>query len=205
MNTDIRLSTGYLDHPKIRSLHKILGPAGVLAHVALLLWVGRTRPYYRDGILRDFDAEDIAQAARWRGNPEEFTSTLLELRLLDNSAAGYEIHNWKIHNAYAASFDARSRSARRSSIISWLIRRNIITKSQQIPPEIDLDQDLDNVIQQFQSLDANRKAAGKAKRKAPSPPPPPKGGRERQWFLAWKTRNLCLHLLKNKYSINEKK
>jgi hypothetical protein len=172
MNKDVRIATDYPDHPKIRKLKRRLGEAGVMSHIFLLCYAARAR---WDGNLEGMDVADIAQVAQWRGDPDEFVQTLVNLRLLDQNSATYAIHNWPEHNFHCTTVKARSRSARRSAIISWLVRRNLIPKNSKIPPEIDLDQEPEKIAEQILVFNAKRNAKRNADRKAPSPPPPPNG------------------------------
>ena len=92
MNIDIRLQVSFRDHPKRIKLERRLGASGALALIDLLLSVAQSKP---DGCLRGWSDEDIAIAARWDGEPEEFVSTLAELRFLDRHEDGsYSIHDW---------------------------------------------------------------------------------------------------------------
>lgn len=138
MNRDVRIGTNYPYHPKTRKLKKILGAEGVMSHTFLLCFAAQTCP---SGVLKDMDVEDIAQVAQWRGEPDEFVQTLLDLRLLDQNSSNYSIHNWELHNFYCTTTAARSRSARRSAIIGWLVRRNLIPRKSKIPPSLNLDQE----------------------------------------------------------------
>ena len=56
MNSDIRLSVGFFDHPKIIKLERQLGLEGVTALLRLWLWAAQNRP---SGILSGMDGEDI--------------------------------------------------------------------------------------------------------------------------------------------------
>jgi len=178
MNRDVRIATDYPDHPKIRKLKKRLGEAGIMSHIFLLCYTGRVMP---DGVLKDMDVLDIAQAAQWKGDPDEFVRVLVELGLLDQNSETYVIHNWKEHNFFCTTVKARSRSARRSGIISWLVRRNLIPKKSKIPPGLNLDQDPEKIAEEIQIYNAERNAKSKTDRNAernafhnaPSPPPPP--------------------------------
>jgi hypothetical protein len=154
MNKDIRLATNYFDHPKYRKLRKRLGAKGALSHICLLTFVGKVM---WSGTLEDMDAEDIAEAARWRGDPEKFVDCLLELRLLDKGSKWYEIHNWPKWNSFAMKAEARSEVGRQNSNKRWQQRYKKALK------EIEQSQ-VDNAIG-----NANGNAAGNA----PSPPPPP--------------------------------
>lgn len=116
MNTDIRISTGYPDHPKIRKLRKLLGGDGVLSHIFLLCYAGK---YAYSGELKHMDASDIEEVARWRGEPGVLVGTLVELHLLDNKPGNYSIHNWQKWNKYAATYDIRSATARKNIAKRW--------------------------------------------------------------------------------------
>jgi hypothetical protein len=117
MNIDIRLQVSFRDHPKRTKLERRLGPAGPLAFIDLLLAVAQSKP---DGSLRGWSDEDIAIAARWNGKPEEFVSTLTELRFLDRQEDGsYSIHDWTEHNGYAAGAQERSERARAAARARW--------------------------------------------------------------------------------------
>jgi hypothetical protein len=117
MNIDIRLQVSFRDHPKRIRLERRLGPAGPLAMIDLLLAVAQSKP---DGHLHGWSDEDIAIAARWNGKPEEFVSTLAELRFLDRHEDGsYSVHDWTEHNSYAAGAQERSERARAAARARW--------------------------------------------------------------------------------------
>ena len=122
MNTDIRISTSYPDHPKILALYRRLGAEGVKSHVFLLCYVGRALP---KGVLR-MDAGDIASMARWKGEPGEFIETLVELRLLDRIGDHYEVHNWTRHNLFAATAEKRSEIAKANVGKRWNKKTQVI-------------------------------------------------------------------------------
>ena len=60
MNSDIRLSIGFLDHPKTVKLQRQLGDAGILSLLRLWLWTAQNRP---SGILIGMDDDDIDELA----------------------------------------------------------------------------------------------------------------------------------------------
>jgi hypothetical protein len=69
---------------------------------------------------RGWSDEDIAIAARWDGEPEEFVSTLAELHFLDRDEDGsHSIHDWTQHNGYAAGAPERSERARAAARARW--------------------------------------------------------------------------------------
>jgi len=117
MNIDIRLQVSFRDHPKRIKLGRRLGAAGALALIDLLLSVAQSKP---DGLLCGWSDDDMAIAARWDGEPEEFVSALVELRFLDRDEDGsYSIHDWTEHNGYAAGAPDRSERARAAAHARW--------------------------------------------------------------------------------------
>jgi hypothetical protein len=113
---DFRVSSGFRDHPKVVKLERLLGEPGVLAWLELLAYTSLQRP---DGRLSSMDAEDIAIAARWKGEAAQFIDILLNLRLLDRRGKVLGLHNWPIHNGYAAGFNRRSEHARKAVNARW--------------------------------------------------------------------------------------
>lgn len=96
MSVDIRIDDGFLDHLKTQKLIRRMGLEGLFSLQALWLWCARNRP---DGDLSGMDDEDIAIAARWKGNAgdEAFVGTLAALRWLDKTETGYALHDWAEH------------------------------------------------------------------------------------------------------------
>ena len=62
MNTDIRLSVGFWQHPKAKKTARRLGLEGIRSLQVLWLWSTQYRP---DGNLSGMDWEDIELAADW--------------------------------------------------------------------------------------------------------------------------------------------
>lgn len=109
MNSDIRLSVGFFDHPKIIKLERQLGLEGLTALLRLWLWAAQNRP---SGILSGMDGEDIEIAARWKGEPTAFNAVTRALRLLDNVAGTHQIHDWQEHNTWQSDAENRSNASR---------------------------------------------------------------------------------------------
>lgn len=104
MNTDIRLSVEFWDHPKTVKLERRLGLEGVKALQVLWAWSAKNRP---DGALSGMDEEDIEIAAGWKGNDGELLQILIELRWIDKDADGYALHDWTEHNDWASKVTDR--------------------------------------------------------------------------------------------------
>ena len=111
MNSDIRLSVGFFDHPKIIKLERQLGLEGVTALLHLWLWAAQNRP---SGILSGMDGEDIEIAARWKGVQEEFNGVVTRLKLLDTVGEICRIHDWQEHNTWQSDAENRSNASRLS-------------------------------------------------------------------------------------------
>ncbi len=117
MNTDIRLSLGFWDNPKILKLERRLGLEGVKSLLILWQWVAQYQP---NGYLLGADWEDIEVASRWHGEEGKFAEILTELALLDVlDEGGYAIHDWAIHNPWASEAETRENEARLAAIKRW--------------------------------------------------------------------------------------
>lgn len=83
------------DHPKIRKLSRLLriddenAPIGIL----LRLWWW-AMDYAPDGLLDKYDAEELAWAVRWKGDPDLLLEALIGAGWIDNSPEGLQIHDW---------------------------------------------------------------------------------------------------------------
>lgn len=115
-NTDIRLQLSIRNHPKTKKLRLRLGPDGVLGLIWLMMFAAEARP---DGDLVDMDAEDLALAADYPGDPDEFVEILVAVGYLDPIENGWRIHDWAENNPYAAGSRARSEKARKAALARW--------------------------------------------------------------------------------------
>jgi len=112
MNTDIRLSVGFWEHPKTVKLIRRLGLEGVRSLQILWLWATQNRS---NGVLSGMDAEDIEIAAKWEGEPTALYRVLTELGFVDliddsegNGKSVNVLHGWVEHNSYQAGSETRS-------------------------------------------------------------------------------------------------
>ena len=113
MNTDIRLNIEFWDHPKTVKLERRLGIKAIKCLQLLWFWVAKNTP---SGDLSHLDNEDIEIAARWDGEPGKFAETLHELKWIDEDPEGKRLHEWGIHNPWAADAEERSKKARMSKL-----------------------------------------------------------------------------------------
>ncbi|MES2464468.1 MAG: hypothetical protein V4671_28235 [Armatimonadota bacterium] len=119
MNTDFRLSIGLFTHPKFIKLRRKLGAEGALSYITLLSFVAQNSP---EGDLGGMDAEEIAIASQYEGDPEDYIAALVAVRLLDapeNPGDPYHVHDWAEHNPYAASAPSRSSKAKIAAEKRW--------------------------------------------------------------------------------------
>jgi len=82
------------DHPKTRRLARRDGVGGIRGAVGLLhcLWWWCI-DYASDGDLSRYDAEDIAIACEWEGDPDTLVEMLVETGFLDDDGC-LQVHDW---------------------------------------------------------------------------------------------------------------
>jgi hypothetical protein len=120
-NTDFRITTDALDHPKIVKLERICGKEGIIC--LLRLWAFTAR-YHPRGFLNDMTGDDIEIAAKWTGKLGLLIESLVELKLIDVTDNRYSIHDWQEHNSYAYHAPERSRKAKDASVKRWQCYEN---------------------------------------------------------------------------------
>lgn len=113
---DIRLSCGFLAHPKTRRLRRRHGADAVLALIGLFAWAAQNR---YDGNLAGLTDEDIEDVADWDGAPGALVAALVDLRWLDGPGGLRVIHEWAEHNPYAATKGKRIARARAAASARW--------------------------------------------------------------------------------------
>jgi hypothetical protein len=120
MNKDFRLSVGFIGHPKTVKLRRRIGADGVLSLIALYGFTAQNKP---DGRLAGMSDEDVAIAAGWDGEPAIFISALMECRFLDDCDGQFAVHDWAMHNGWAANAQARSEQSRSAAEQRWERKR----------------------------------------------------------------------------------
>jgi hypothetical protein len=120
LNSDIRISTTFFSHHKTKKLIRRLGADGVCYLLKIWTYAAQYRP---NGILTGMTAEDIAVAVDWAGEPNDLVDPLCEIGFINQrDNEGYSIHDWEIHNAYAAAADERSQAASKAAKARWAKR-----------------------------------------------------------------------------------
>ena len=98
MNTDVRLYTGFWQHPKTKKMVKRLGLEAARSLQILWLFTAQNKS---DGLLSGMDWEDIELAADWQGEEHAFFDYCLGV-WIDETNQGYAIHDWEEHNPWQA-------------------------------------------------------------------------------------------------------
>ena len=97
-------------HPKTRKLARLLGcslPAAI-GHLHCLWWWALD--YAQDGDIGRHDAEDVAVACLWDGDPEALMAALRACRFLDNDG---QLHDWGDY--VGKLIESRARTAERKA------------------------------------------------------------------------------------------
>jgi len=101
-------------HPKTRRLARMLGislPAAV-GHLHYLWWWALD--FAEDGDLSDYDRYEIAEAALWEGDPDEFVDALIHARFVDQTGdGGLALHDWDEYAGRLIERRARDRERKR--------------------------------------------------------------------------------------------
>jgi hypothetical protein len=129
MNTDIRLSVDFPTHPKTKKLKRRLGAEGVLALVALFIYAAQRRP---DGNLSGMSNEDIALAADWDGEPDEFVAALVDVKFIDLVDGAMVIHDYSENQPWVSKSLERSTKAKAAADKRWETQRKAIEGTQQL-------------------------------------------------------------------------
>ena len=132
MNIDIRLSLGFLDHPKTLKLQKRAGVNAVLCLIRLWIWAAEQRS---SGVLSDMDGEDVELAAKWDGEEGKFIRTLLDCRWVDEKDGVFFLHGWDEHQQYACKSEERSSHARKAAEERWAKHKHADSNASSMPDD----------------------------------------------------------------------
>ena len=111
---DFRIDVGFFTHIKTKRLRKRLGLEGVFA--LQMLWAYAALHEHDES--RVYSQEDIELAVDW-ADDGDITAVLCEVGYLDPAEGGYKIHQWEIHNGYAATASKRSEAGRIAAKARW--------------------------------------------------------------------------------------
>ncbi len=168
MNTDIRLSVGFLDHFKTLKLKRELGWDAIESLLRLWFFAAQCKP---DGILSSMDADDIETAAKWPGRPGCFLAALLKFRWMDCSNGVYALHDWADHNAFCVHAIERRDRAKRAAEMRWRKRNPFDAVSN---AQSNAKCNADRIALSNAKCNATSNATSNAVCNAPTPTPTPK-------------------------------
>ena len=109
MNIDIRVAISFFHHRKTKRLAAKYGSDGVVSLLKLWAYAASFRS---SGYLADMSYEDITTEADHRGDSSEFVRFLIDVKWIDETERGLYLHDWHIHNPWAAKHDERSDKGR---------------------------------------------------------------------------------------------
>lgn len=113
MNKDIRVVIGFFDHRKTRKLISKFGLEAAWGLLRLWVFAAVSRP---DGFLSNMSDEDIAMECHMEGKctPSELVAYLKsdDCKWIDDTENGAYLHDWHIHNPWAAKAEDRSDKSR---------------------------------------------------------------------------------------------
>jgi len=111
-NTDFRIETSLVTHPKTIKLIRRCGPEGFVSLISLWSFAAAGRP---EGDFSGMDVEDIEIAAKWDGPEGQLVETLIKVGFLDGDlSTGLRLHDWAEHNPWASNAAERGDRSRLS-------------------------------------------------------------------------------------------
>ena len=117
MNSDIRISVNFVQHPKTKKTIRKYGHAAIVSIIALWGFAAQRRP---EGNLTGMDADEIAIAACWDGDEQEFFDMCVEMKWIDVHEDGeIHLHGWKEAQGYVINAPARAERSRRAAQARW--------------------------------------------------------------------------------------
>lgn len=168
MAQDIRLDDAFFGHPKTVRFYRRTGDLGITCLFRLWCYASQ---YFPKGVLTGMTDEEIAAAAGWKGEPQEFIAALIEAGgpgkagFLDRCGSHCSLHNWRKRNPYAYFREERSETSRKAAETRWGRRGKDIEKQ-------------DPNAERNAKRNADRNAEGNAP--SPIPAPSPKDGARKE-------------------------
>lgn len=116
---DIRLDASWLNSPKRKKLQRRLGKLAGTAFVDLLLWTSLESSRSATGSLDGMTNEDIALAAEFDGDADEFVETLCEVGLLEGRDGNRVIKGWVERQTFLVQQGRRIAKAKKAASVRW--------------------------------------------------------------------------------------
>jgi hypothetical protein len=132
---DFRIDVGFFTHAKTKRLRRACGLEAIYA--LLQLWAYATQNEH--GAEKVYSADDIELAVDWSGEPGSLVSVLESVGFLDAVTGGYSIHEWEVHNGYAANAAKRSEAGRNAAKARWQKRLKCGNDANALPEQCGTD------------------------------------------------------------------
>lgn len=114
---DIRIKATFKGHRKRNRLRRIIGPGSDTYLIDFWISVATSRP---TGELTGWDSYEIADAAGYPGDPDEFYNALVDCKFVDVGSNGaLSVHNWSKRQGYVATSERRSIQAKMAAAKRW--------------------------------------------------------------------------------------
>lgn len=110
MNSDIRVSTKFLVHPKTVSITQLLGDGAIKWILALWVWAAENRP---NGNLAGMKSAIIDVIA---GASPGFAEAMRDVGFIDGEEGDYSLHDWEEHQPWACDAENREDKSRFSRL-----------------------------------------------------------------------------------------
>lgn len=127
MNSDIRLSVTFWQHPKTIKLMRRAGLETIRSLQILWCFAAQEHP---SGALEGMDLDDVEIAADWQGEAGAFVAALLSGGWLEEQDGTYAIHGWRERQTYAARAPERREQGRKAAEARWRNRYGAAQKPQ---------------------------------------------------------------------------
>lgn len=102
-------------HPKTKKLARLLGvnlPTAV-GHLHYFWWWALD--FAQDGLLTKYDADDIADAMQWDGDPNTLLDAMISAGYIDDTDEGLAIHDWAEYAGKLLERRAKDRARKRAA------------------------------------------------------------------------------------------
>lgn len=116
MASDIRIETGFLDHPKTKMVRRRIGQCAAEYIMRLWFFAADQKP---DGDLAGVSDEMIELSVDWQGEPGALVAALAEVRYLDGEENSRRLHQWAEHQPWVCNRGERIESARNAARSRW--------------------------------------------------------------------------------------
>lgn len=126
MNSDIRLSVTFWQHPKTIKLMRKAGIETIRSLQILWCFAAQEHPC---GVLEGMDLDDVEIAADWQGEAGAFVAALLSGGWLEERDGTYAIHGWQERQTYVARAPERREQGRKAAEARWRNRYGTAQKS----------------------------------------------------------------------------